>query len=41
MKQLNPSGVENELELFAQSYWHKARDEFAFRGNCINFGRGT
>lgn len=41
VKQLNPRGVEYELELFAQFYWLKARGEFAFHGNCINFGRGT
>lgn len=40
VKWLNPSGVENEMVLFAQSHWHKAGGEFAFHGDCINFGKG-
>lgn len=29
------------MELFAQSYWQKARGKFAFHGKCINLGRGV
>jgi len=36
MKLLNPSRVENELEVFAQ-----AEEEFTFHEDCIHFGRGT